>query len=175
MEERRIIVLLDWKNIMEGVIAEGGEKGPRSFFLRKAIKEMLDWLEGIGKVVLVFVFAPPPYININLALFDSFEFVPISCLSKITSEKGREDTTDEYIKRYGRKLIENFDFEVFCLGSGDKDFLPIVEMAKKKSMKIAYVIGNENSLAQVLKEKADIHPNQKDKRMIHLFSPIKPD
>lgn len=171
-KQKKIVALLDWHNIIEGVRESKGTLfKPEFFFLKTAVEETLQWLGSIGKISLVFVFGPPPDIDNNFSLFNSFYFLMVKCLGEAT-ENGFRDKTDDYIKRVGFGLVEDFDFDVLCLGSGDKDFLPLAEKAKEKKMKIAYVVGSEKNLAEVMRKKTDKHP-ETGEPMVHIFSPIK--
>lgn len=165
-ERARVLMLVDWENLVKNVELPPAEKFSVVEGFDKIIKQIS---QEVGEIVSIFVFAPP-----HLALpwgedFHHQGFFTILC-PKIRSKEGvEEDTTDATIVAFGRKMIAEQSITHLCLGSGDRDFIPFVREAIRQGLKIIVIAANLRSLAAELIRLVDKKPS--GGKMVYLFSP----
>ncbi|MCH8741404.1 NYN domain-containing protein [Patescibacteria group bacterium] len=113
-------------------------------------------VEANREIVDVFVFLPPQQAYIWGETYHELGFYTIVC-PRIQNKKGeKEDTVDDTLIRFGKMAIDNMkDLSFICLGSGDKDFSPLVRQARKKGLEIIVVAASTNSLSSDLINLAD--------------------
>lgn len=172
-----VIAGIDWENVRLTMVDEGhswkshpaeGASEPRFYSIERAFLSTLDWLKTIGEVALVAVFATYEQIYIHHKLWDSLGFQVHAC----PRDRDGKDSTDKYLQKWGETWVEHFeDLYCFCLGAGDADYSDLVKAVKRKNVKLAYVVGSEDSMSRVLRRTPDIHPEE-GKKMVHIFSPI---
>lgn len=124
-------------------------------------------VEANREIVDIFVFLPPQQAYIWGETYHELSFYTIVC-PRIQNKDGKEqDTVDDTLIRFGKMAIDNMrNLSFICLGSGDKDFSPLVRQARKKGLKIIVVAASINSLSSNLIDLAD---------ETHLFDPIQTD
>lgn len=124
----------------------------------------------VGEIVDVLAFAPPHAASLFGADLRKLGFHIISCPRVRTKEGEDIDSTDSVLIERGIRMINNIpDLTHLCIGSGDKDFSPLVREAMRKGLKIIVVAGNLRSLASNLINLADKRPD--GGKMVYLFSP----
>lgn len=165
----KILVLLDWENLSINV----ADFSPDNFSLTAGFHRLAQQLRDVGEVTNVFVFAPLPSLATHAEIFYHQGFISVLC-PKIHSKSGEEqDTTDSTIITFGQKMIGYMpDLTHLCIGSGDRDFIPLARGAIRQGLRIIIIAGSCQSLAPKLSELADIHPTSEE-RMVYLFSPTK--
>ena len=164
-EKNIILVLIDWENLLINMDV----RLPESFSLSSGLNKLMKWLESIGDVFGVFVFAPPHAVQGYLEIFHKYKFYTILC-PKIS--RGTIDTTDETLINFGEQMIAQMrNLSHFCIVSGDRDFSLLIKSAKKQKLKIAIAAGDLKSLSEELIDLANRHPSTNE-RMVHIFSPI---
>ena len=110
----------------------------------------------------VFVFLPPHQSMIYGEDISRAGFYIIDC-PKVKGKKGEpQDTTDETLIRFGQWAIEKLNVTHLCIGSGDKDFSPLVRRAIRKGLRIIVAAATMHSLSDELSGLAD---------KIFIFSP----
>lgn len=164
----KILVLLDIKNILDNSLPASEERvSPKAGFDR-----LMKELGKIGQVDDVYIFAPLHIASQYQKLFYELGFYTIAC-PRITNKLGQEvDATDSVMIDFGKKMIsQNPNLDYLCVGSGDKDFLPLIRKARQSGLKIITIVGcNIRSLAEEIIPLVDNHPGSK-KKMVLLFSP----
>ena len=168
-EINKILVLLDWENLS----ISADDIPPEKFSLTAGFHRLAQQFRDVGEVTNVFLFAPLPSLATHAEIFYRQGFISVLC-PKIHSKSGEEqDTTDGIIITFGQRIIGHMpDLTHLCIGSGDRDFVPLAREAIRRGLRIIIVAGSCQSLAPELSELADIHPMSK-KRMVYLFSPTK--
>jgi len=163
-EENRILVLIDWDNIFINLM---DALKPEQIQLSLRFDKLEKWLETIGKIWDVFVFAPPGLTPFHRKIIREHGFYFIAC-DKI--EKGREqiDTVDESLIRFGKSMLNHSDINYLCLASGDDDFIDLLKLAQKRKLKIAIATANFKSLSANLLPFADKHPKTQKKMILRL-------
>lgn len=160
-KRNRILFLIDFENILQNLKQLPSPEN-LSFLagFDRLIKEVA---QDIGEIIDVFVFLPPHLASIYGEDLYRAGFFIIVC-PKIRDKTGEQiDTTDETLIRFGHRAIDELDnITHLCLGSGDRDFGPLVRRAIRKRLKIIVVTASQQSLATELITLAD---------RIFLFSP----
>ncbi len=112
----KILVLIDWENLLKSV----GLSSPENFSLEAGLDKLKAWLEDIGEPFGFFVFTPPHMVEGYSHIFHRYNFFIILC-PKIPSEDSKTvDTTDDTLIKFGRKMIEEvWGLTHLCLASGD--------------------------------------------------------
>jgi len=162
------LVLLD----LENLLLNTDSTGPFGFSLVGGFTKIIRKLGEFGRVVEVFVFGPPPAINLNLDILSQMKFWAIVCPKVVVEKTGpRIDTVDSEMIEFGKEMIaEMGDLSYLCIGSGDQDFLPLVKEAERSGLKIIIIAGNEKSLSKELAKFACRNPISNE-RAIYFFSP----
>lgn len=163
----KILVLLDLENILLNTNA-----GPFEFSLVDGFTKIIRKLGEFGRVVEVFVFGPPSTISINLDSLYQMEFRAIACPRVVVEKTGpKTDTVDSVMIDLGKKMItEMGELTHLCIGSGDRDFLPLVRETERSGLKVIIVAGNEGSLSEELARFACRNPISGE-RAVYFFSP----
>lgn len=168
----KVLVLLDWENLQLGTASIPPDK----FSLQVGLEKLIEKIAGeVGKIIFVFVFLPPHLAPIWGERLKKEGFF-IVCCPKIKGKDGVDrDTVDEELMRLGRKMIAEIpDLTHLCLGSGDQDFIPLLQDAKQQGIKIVLVSGTLTSLSKELIRFAE-KDKRSGKRRVFLFSPIEED
>ena len=162
---KKILMLIDWDNLSLNMDLPPSESRVEGF--NQLIKQIT---QEVGEIAIVVVFLPPNLAHLVAEDMYGLGFFIMIC-PKIKDKKGvRQDMTDRTIIDFGKKMIALIpDLTHLCLGSGDKDFIPLIREATLKGLKIMIVAGNRKSLSQELVGLAD----EKDdgQKLIYLFSP----
>lgn len=166
-----VLFLIDWSNLkINGELPRFGATAQFSIIVALE-KAMIKISQEIGPIRNAIAFVPedepglvgPPSAD---TISKKLQRLNITCrvCARITDKAGKPlDTTDAQIIQHGLKELEREpDPENFCLvlGSGDKDFSPLLTEAKIKYgvRKIAVVAGNLESLAQTILNSAWRNP-----------------
>ncbi len=168
--KNKVLVLLDLENLLLNI----NSTSPFEFSLVEGFTKIMRKLGEFGRVVEVFVFGPPPTINLNLSTLHQMGFRAITCPKVIIEKTGpRIDTVDSEMIDFGKKMIaEMANLTYLCLGSGDKDFIPLIREAERCGLKIVIVAGNKDSLSEELTSFVCRNPVSGEKA-IYFFSPKK--
>lgn len=149
-KKNRILLVVDLDNIEANF--------PKRLNFPAELAKLLQWLEEIGEVSGAFVFAPLNTAYYRLETFQKQGFFNIIC-PKLLGPEGEKDTTDETLIKFTKGQIEECpSLTHLCLASGDKDFLPLIEEAKRKGLKIAIAVSTFSSLSFELMGREDKHP-----------------
>lgn len=160
--------LIDWENVRIQIVEKGYSLADY-FSMKTAFEEMKAWLESIGEVSFVIIYATQEQILLNQRLWDELGFDIRLC----PRDKLGKDTTDRHLILWGSAWIENFkDLGFICLGAGDIDYSKMIKGAKQKGAKLAFILGDQGSLSGAYKHLIDCHPVTGEK-MIHILSPSK--
>lgn len=177
-KKQRIVALVDLENILFSLpVINPGEK----FSLETAFKEFIDWLNGIGEIMSIFVFGSEKSIFSRRANLYALKWFPILCPKikrwvpkrgyrfESEPEKNREsDTSDAVIMRFWKMLNEMCDsWDILCLASGDIDFVPLARETLRRGNKIAIAAVGEAPLSRELEEVASLGKNTKP--MVYYF------
>lgn len=156
-------MLIDLENLQANI----PPIGPEGFSFASGFdRVMKDIARTVGVIDDVFVFSPPHLIQLYGEEFYWQGFTIIAC-PKVRAKdgSGEIDTVDQTLIDFGKKAIrEKRGITHLCLGSGDKDFAPLVREAIRKRMKILIVASSIGALSAELIKLAD-------ERGIFLFSP----
>lgn len=164
----QILVLIDFDNIMLNL-----DVPPESFSLTEGFDRLIQELGKVGDIMEIFVFAPPQTALAHLETFHKHGFFTIPCPRVKDKTCVARDTVDATLMEYGRKRIARMQAgDYLCIGSGDKDFIPLVRRAIGHGLKIIIVAGNINSLASELIGFVDKHPIL-PKKMVFFFTPTR--
>lgn len=153
-KRNRVVVLIDWENLRHNI------ELPERFSMMDSFDQLLRQIsQELGEIVDVFVFAPPHSAMVWGEDFQKLGFFIIFC-PKVKDKEGKErDSTDDVLTEFGKKAINQIpDLTHLCLGSGDKDFSPLVREAIRKGLKIAVIAGNLRSLSSNLIKLASKKP-----------------
>ncbi len=169
-KERMILVLFDWDNLQLSL----DSPRPEGFSLISGFDRLMEKLGEIGKVELIYLFAPPGISDHFLEIFYHQGINIISCPKITPKERGpKRDTTDETMIRFGEELIDQIPtLTHLCIGSGDKDFCGLARYAIRKGLKIIITAASKTSLAPELIDLASRDPETKKRRVIW-FTPQK--
>jgi len=164
-EQRKIVVVVDLENMIANTELPPGA----DFTLNQALADLMQKLANMGDIVGKFVFTPPHRIPAFEKFFSEHRFFIIACPKAQTAE-GTKDTTDQTIMDFCRQVAAEIPgITHFCLCSGDADFIPMIEILKKKGMKIIIASGNLRALAGDLIRLAE--PNESGGRRVFILSP----
>lgn len=174
-QQSDMAVIWDWENTAMGIRER--EYTEKDYDLSAGFYGVKQWWDSIGKVIRVFMLSPMHKIYGFDEVFQNQKFSIVLCpkITKVISAGvvEYEDTTDASIITLGEFCVGYIpSIRYLCLGSGDKHFIPLLEYAKSRGIKIAILHGNESSLSSAMWDIADKHPKT-GKKMVHLFSPIR--
>lgn len=167
-----VLVLLDWENILYSLLG----LGPYEMDLAKRINALMEWIKhDIGDIFDGYVFAPEHFTAYHRKICVQNNLEIMICPKRKAKEKGakEEDTVDEKLIKFGKKMLKHPDIKIICLVSGDEDFVPFLEKAKNKGVKIALAPPSLGSLSSSKKiiELIDLHP-ETGKKMVLVLSQI---
>ncbi|OGZ69405.1 MAG: hypothetical protein A3F47_02130 [Candidatus Staskawiczbacteria bacterium RIFCSPHIGHO2_12_FULL_38_11] len=164
-----IVFVVDWSNLDRGQRDNFYKVGE---YNKEAGFDGLDeFLFGIGKVTRRYMYTPLHDVYGHFEFLRDRGFTIVLCPIIASTST---DTTDAKLMQDVLDLIENYNMQYLCIGSGDGHFMPILEAAKQKGIKVAVVYGSERSLSRQIREMADEYPKNHPKageKMLHLFSP----
>ena len=127
----------------------------------RVIKEIA---RAVGPIEDLLAFLPPHLVSIHGEELHHLGFTIIACPKVRAKETGKEvDTVDKILIERGKREIRQVQgLTHLCLGSGDKDFSPLVREAIRRGLKIIVVASSRNSLSKNLIDLSD---------QVFLFSP----
>lgn len=166
----KIVMLIDFENLL----ITSREISPEQYSIEAGFERMIEEItEEIGEIIGIFAFLPPNRAMVWGEDLYQLGFKIIVC-PRVKDKKGVEqDTADSQLMEFGEWSINNVeDLTHLCIGSGDKDFSPLVRKAKLKGLKTIVVAANLESLSSKLIKLADKNPST-GRKMVYLFSPIK--
>lgn len=167
--KNRVLVLLDLENLFLNFDVPSAER----FSIMDELDKLMRQLGTVGEITAVFAFASPQTVSMHLETLFRQGFYPIPC-PKIKNKAGQEtDTVDSTLMDFGKKMFgQMVGLTHFCLGSGDKDFNPLLREAIRHGLKIMIVAGNLTSLARELIGLTDENPDT-HRKMVYILSPMK--
>lgn len=165
-----IIFIGDWSNLSRGSRSayKIGEYSKVDGFRR-----LKEFLCDIGQLTRYDMYTPRHDVEGHFQFLRDQGITIVLCPVKDATQ---EDTTDPKLISDALDLVENYNMQYICIGSGDHHFLPILKAAKAKGIKVAIVYGSEKSLSYYIREMADEYPQnhpKKGQKMLHHFSPVK--
>ena len=155
-EPSRVVVLIDFENLLLS-IENRSSPVEKEFSVGAGFHAAIRKIaQEIGEVTHIFVFVPPHAANLWGKLFQQERFTIVFC-PKIINKEGQEvDTVDPTIIDFGKWAIANIQgLTHLCIGSGDKDFQPLVKEAVMKGLEIIVIFSSEKSLSRELRKLAD--------------------
>lgn len=173
------LVLIDWENITGHVPM--GKYEPEEYSREAGIKKLFLWIKSeVDEIFDSFVFAPLFMAYMDYQLLYELDLQPIACPKIPLGSPNRKDTVDETLIKKGLKWITHQKLTHICLVSGDSDFIPFLEEAKKQGLLVMIAALDKTlskdvqhpSLSRELEAMADISPKTGQK-MLHSFSPTK--
>lgn len=143
-EKRRFVILIDYKNLEDGI------KDPTERF--KDFSWLLDPILKKGIIEFAFVFIPEQLSGrpAIMQLFHKHGFSPILCPRQIEGVITKDkDTVDSRMIDIGMSFIEHSDITDLVIVSGDADFQRLVTFAlwRQKSVRI---VSAERALSKTL-------------------------
>lgn len=185
-KENKIAVFIDYDNIMLNMKTEPPERLSEEL----GYQRMMSWLAGHGEVSLVFVFAPAITIAARIEFFHKLGFIPIACPVFRTTKKeslsilGGDNfgeyepgetilinKTDDVMLDVAKRTIKLMpDISHVCIASADADFTPLAELVKQMGEKVMIVISSLKASKNFLTLASK---GENNKRMLHLFNPIR--
>jgi len=166
---KKIVFVGDWSNLKR---SSGDNNYPPEKYDKKAgFDKLKRFLDEIGTIIWYTMYTPLHDVYGNFEFLSKEQFTIVLCPIIASTST---DTTDPKLIKDSLLLIDNFDTDVFCLGSGDHHFREVLETAKKKGLKVAIVYGSRRSLSPEIRVMADVYPDDHIKAgqpMLHLFSP----
>lgn len=162
----RVLVLLDLDNLVLNLNIH-----TEAFSFGERLDVLMRELGAIGQIENVFVFASPATASLHLETLFRHGFWTMPC-PRLRNKEGQErDTVDQTLMDFGRRMFAQMHgLTHLCLGSGDKDFIPLLREAVRRGLKIILVAGNTTSLALELIDHADFFPEQR-RKMVFILSP----
>lgn len=168
VEQNKILFLIDFENLQNNLETM---PTPGKFSMVAGFDRLFKQISReVGEIDNVFVFAPPRATSLWGETFHKLGLFTILC-PEIENKSGEKiNTTDETLIAFGKKMILQIpELTHLCLGSGDKDFSPLVREATRKGLRIIVVAGNLRSLSSELIKLAD--KKLDGTKMVYLFSP----
>jgi len=154
-KRNKILVLIDWENLLINTEVPSLERFSRAMGFDQLIRQLTN----IGDIANVFIFIPPHIASPYTEIFQRLGFFIILCPKIKTKEEGKKDTVDEILIELGKKMMDQIpSLTHLCLGSGDKDFVPLIREAIQRRLKIIVAVGSLKSLATDLINLADVNP-----------------
>ena len=165
----KVLFLIDWENFLSSTALIPAEKFSLEAGLNRLIEKIV---QETGAIVGVYVFLPPHLSSTWGETLRKQRFFIVLC-PRTKNKTGEErDTVDEELIRLGSNLIKQIpELTHLCLGSGDQDFVPLLQEAKHHGLKIALASGSIQSLSTELIPFAEKGPG--GERKVYLLSPIK--
>lgn len=172
------LILIDWENVSKNL--REGRFNPLRFSRKTALERLFTWVKDqVGEIFDTFLFAPLHIVHTDYELFSEFGLVPMTCPKLPLSGIRRRDTVDQTLIEKGLKWITHQSLTHLCLVSGDSDFIPLIQAAKARGLKIMLSaldpsfarIPGRPFLSKELAKYADFNPVTGEK-MIHYFSPM---
>jgi len=169
------LVLVDWENVSKQITE--GRYTPERFSRSTAIVKLFEWIKSeVDEIFDTFLFAPLHIVYTDYQLFHDHGLSVTTCPKIPLASPDKKDTVDPTLIKRAEKWVTHPDLTHICLVSGDSDFIPLLEKAKKRGLLIMISaidssLLNRPSLSKDLAEMADISPRT-GQTMIHYFSPI---
>lgn len=153
--------------------------------ITSALTKTKRWVESIGDIYGLYVFAPLHVIFSYQLLLHNLGFITVSCpkipldrlekkerIELIQMGKKDKDTTDDTLIKEGTKWIDNIPgITHVIIGSGDHGYKEMLKRAKMKGIKVGAVMGEDiTSHSKKILPLIDLHPVTNEK-MFHVFSP----
>lgn len=167
-KKNKILVLIDFENLQKNLETT---PIPEKFSITAGFDKLFKKIsQEVGEIDSVFIFVPQHAASVWGETFHELGFFTLFC-PEVKNKSGRKiDTTDETLIAFGKKMINQIpELTHLCLGSGDKDFIPLVREAIRKGLKIIITAGDYNSLSSELIKLVDKKPDST--KMVYLFSP----
>ena len=180
----RVLLLMDWDNFE---ICLRQRFGPGKMQIDQNIKKLINWVKSeVGELSggYGWVFAPEHLNQTYRNICAENNLRMITCPKKHLAEPRRNpksrkmetdvDTVDETIIWYGKWMLQHPDIQFICIASGDSDYLPLMEAAKKHGIKVAFAAPSVGSLSkqtdvlQDILRLVDIHPTTQKKMFVRL-------
>jgi len=163
--KRKILVVVDLENMIANTELPPGA----GFTLHQALLGLMQKLADLGDIVAKLVFTPPHRIPSFEKFFSEHGFFIVAC-PKVQTAEGPKDITDQVIMDFCQQVVAEIPkITHFCLCSGDADFIPIIQILRKKGVKIIIASGNLRALSGDLIRLAE--PNGSGGRRVFILSP----
>lgn len=169
-KKKKVLILIDFENLM---ISLQNTIGPIGFSIEAGFNRVIaEITTAIGEIIGVFAFLPPDRAMVWSKDLYRLGFTTILCPRIKDKEGVDQDTTDTTLMKLGEWLMENLTgLTHICIGSGDKDFGPLMRKGALKGLKRMVIAANLSSLSSELIKLTDSNPLT-GKKMVYLFVPI---
>jgi len=165
-KDNLILVLVDLENLVLSMANYLPDAWPS---VENALKLFKEWVEKKGRIYGLYAFAPLHMLFRYDVVLENLGFVQISCPKMPVTGEEKRDTTDDRIKIEGLKWIESVSgLTHVVLGSGDGGFEGMLEIAKKKGLKVAIAASSPASISDTLRRIAD--KDDSGKEMVYIFT-----
>ncbi|MEI7424940.1 MAG: NYN domain-containing protein [Candidatus Staskawiczbacteria bacterium] len=165
---KKVILLVDWENLFYCLHQRSNGTNMR---IEYRIKKLLEWVcTEIGETMCSIVFAPEHLSADHRKIWADNGFKIMICPKKQLDKPERnpksgqmetlKDTVDETLIWFATMMFKHPDTGYICLVSGDDDYVPMMEEAKKLNVKRALAPPTIGSLSksQGLVKTFDRHP-----------------
>ena len=143
-----VLLLVDWENLFFTLLSRFGLE---DVHIEERVKKLMEWIQAeIGELLggHGFVFAPEHQLSSHQGMCAKNNLWLMTCPKRSKGVgQGEEDTVDETLISFGKIMLRHPDVKFICLVSGDEDFLPLLEEAKKYKVKVALVAPTIGSLS----------------------------
>lgn len=167
--ESKVLLLVDWDNVFHSLF---NDFGADRMNLEYRFEKLIEWVtNSVGDLLSSngFIFAPEHFNAYHRQICVKNKLKIVICPKRQT-EAQIEDTVDETIIWFGKMMIKHPDVKFLCLVSGDEDFVPLLEEAKKNGIKVALVAPTINSLStnKTVVRLVDNNPKNRKKMILRL-------
>ena len=152
----KVLVLIDWENLLAALrlLSSPPERFSMAAGFDRLIEEITD---KVGEIAVVFIFTPSHLVASVEQISRELGFFTVVC------PKTKDKKTGEYVDTVDATLIELGEIQMglinglthLCIGSGDRDFTPLMRRARRKGLRTIVVAGSEKSLASKMIDLAD--------------------
>jgi len=163
----KVLFLIDWENFLSSTASIP----PERFSLEAGLNRLIEKIaQEVGAIVNIFVFLPPHLVSTWGKILKKQGFFIILC-PRARDKGGEErDAVDEELIRFGINMINQIpELTHLCLGSGDQDFVPLLQEARRRGLKIVLAAGSLQSLSKEVIPFAERSPT--GGRRVYLLSP----
>ena len=167
-KENKILVLIDFENL---IISSQKNIEPIGFSIETGFNKVIREITAdVGEIIGVFAFLPSDRALVWGEDLYGLGFNIVLCPRVKNKEGAKQDTTDARLMELGEWLMNNLDgLTHICIGSGDKDFTPLIRKAALKRLKNLVVAADLKSLSSELIKLTERRTD--GSRKVYLFSP----
>jgi len=151
----KVLLLIDWDNLF---ICLSRRFEVEEIQIERRINKLMNWVqENVGELLCDyngseqlchgFVFTPEHISPKLQRMCAKNKLWLMVCPKKSNGGRVEVDTVDDNLIRFGKMMLRHSDVGSICLVSGDEDYLPLLEEARKCNVKIALIPPTLDSLS----------------------------